>query len=102
MFGEYKTTNLPQAMFNTYFMMRRTLYAVIIVFLGAYPVMQAFTFMIICIPILAYHLVMNPYLDTVNNVVMNINESSIMICGVFFYFFSDPEIDQDILKLLGW
>jgi len=47
MFGEYKTQNLPQAMFNTYFMTRRMLYGCIIVFLGPVPILQAFTFMLI-------------------------------------------------------
>ena len=102
MFGEYKTENLPQALFNTYFMIRRALYAGIIVFLDAYPIMQAFAFMIICIPILAYHLVMNPYLDKVNNVLMNINESSFIVVGVFFYFFAEPESNEDRALVLGW
>jgi hypothetical protein len=102
MFGEYKTQNLPQALFNTYFMIRRALYACIIIFLSEYPEMQAFGFMIICIPILAYHLVMNPYLDLLTNVMMNINESSFIVVGAFFYVFAEPDPDADRALLLGW
>jgi hypothetical protein len=78
MFGQYKTSNIPQAMFNTFFMLRRSLYALTIVFLPSFPMAQAFSFMVICLPILAYHLVMNPYIDAINNVLMNINEISLI------------------------
>ena len=100
--GEYKNENLPQVMFNTYFMLRRMLYAFIIVFLSEYPTSQAFCFMIICLPILAYHLVMNPYKETVINVMMNINESMLVTIGVFFFIFAEPDTNTDRVMLLGW
>ena len=102
MFGQYKTQYLPQMLFNTYFMTRRILYACIIVFMIDFPVFQAFTFMLICVPILAYHLTMNPYLSKVNNVVMNINETSFILIGTFFYVFSEPMSDTNQQSILGW
>ena len=102
MFGQYKTDNLPQAMFNTYFMTRRLLYACIIIFLPDYPIAQAFFFMIVFIPIFSYHVVMNPYIDVIDNVMMDINETSFMIIGVFFFMFAEPITDDNKSMALGW
>jgi hypothetical protein len=102
MFGQYKTKYFPQAMFNTYFMTRRVLYACIIVFLASYPILQAFSFMVICLPILAFHLVMNPYHETIINAMMNINETSLVAWGVFFFMFAEPDTNINRLLLLGW
>ena len=102
MFGEYKTKNIPQALFNSFFMLRRLLYACIIIFLEKYPMMQAFTFTWICLPILAYQIVMNPYLDKIINIVMNINEISFVVIGIFFFNFGEPNNNADELNILGW
>ena len=102
MFGCYKIENMPQILFNTFFMLRRTLYACIIIFMVDYPIMQAFFFMVICLPILAYHLVMNPYIEKVNNCLMDINEGALVVIGVFFFKFAEPETDQNLQLLLGW
>jgi hypothetical protein len=102
MFGQYKTSNIPQAMFNTFFMLRRSLYALSIVFLPAFPMTQAFWFMVICLPILAYHLVMNPYIDAINNILMNINEISLIAWGWFFFIFAEPDSDTQRIEILGW
>ena len=102
MFGCYKIENMPQILFNTFFMLRRTLYACIIIFMVDYPMMQAFSFMVICLPILAYHLVMNPYIEKVNNYLMNINEIALVVIGMFFFKFAEPETDQNKQLLLGW
>jgi cysteine-rich repeat protein len=102
MFGQYKTKNLPQALFNSFFMLRRLLYVCIIIFLPSAPILQAFCFWVICLPILAYHLVMNPYLLTVNNVMMNINELNLVMWGAFFFVFAEPKKDQKALEAMGW
>jgi cysteine-rich repeat protein len=102
MFGQYRTKYFPQAMFNTYFMTRRVLYACIIVFLPSYPILQAFSFMVICLPMLAFHLIMNPYHETINNAIMNINEFSLISWGIFFFMFAEPDTNADRLLLLGW
>lgn len=102
MFGSYKTQHMPQALFNNYFMLRRLLYACIIVFLVDFPMMQAFGFMVICVPILAYHLVMSPYIEQTNNVLMNVNEVVLITIGCFFYYFAEPNSNESELELLGW
>jgi hypothetical protein len=86
-------------------MARRMFYAWIIVFLPDFPVLQAFTFMLIWLPILAYHLAMNPYRDAVNNVFMNINEALIVFVGLFFFLFAEPHPGEDNekkLAVLSW
>jgi cysteine-rich repeat protein len=102
MYGQYKVKNLPQALFNSFFICRRLLYACIIIFLPDFPIFQAFSYAIICLPILAYHLVMNPFILIINNIMMNINEITLTICGVFFFIFSKPEQNADKSELLGW
>jgi cysteine-rich repeat protein len=105
MFGEYKMDNMPQMLFNTFFMTRRILYAWIIIFLPDFPIYQAFSFMAIGVPILAYHLAMNPYRDVSNNVFMNINEALLVFVGAFFFVFAEPhpsEKDQKVMTILSW
>ena len=102
MFSQYKTKHLPQSLFNTYFMTRRILYAWIIVFLIDFPEFQAFTFMLIWLPILAYHITMNPYISKINNIVMNINEFSFVLIGTTFYIFSEPMSNTSQQTILGW
>ena len=101
MFGEYKTDNLPCVLFNSYFMIRRLLYAWIIVFLPSSPILQVFWFIMICIPIFCLHVVMKPYLSQLNNVMMIINELNLIILGSVFYAFVEPKKDQKITDLLG-
>ena len=102
MFGDYKTENLPQFLFNSFFMLRRMLFACIIIFLENYPPFQAFAFMIIWVPFLAYHYVMNPYKSIVNNVIMNINETWFIFIGIFFYLFAEPNSDTEAVLTQGW
>ena len=83
-------------------MTRRILYAWIIVFLIDFPIFQAFTFMLIWLPILAYHIIMNPYISKINNIVMNINEFSFVFIGTTFYVFSEPMSNTSQQTILGW
>ena len=102
LFGEYKTQNMPQFLFNTYFMLRRLLYACIIIFLVDFPQLQAFFFLIICLPVLAYHLVMNPYRTVPTNFIMNLNELSFVVIGSIFFAFIEPTSDSQRKNILGW
>lgn len=102
MFGQYKTKTLPQAMFNTYFMLRRMLYAAIIVLLVDYPIFQVFSYMVVFCPVLAYHVTMHPYLSFVENILMDINEATFLVIGVFFFIFAEPTTNQGRLNTLGW
>jgi hypothetical protein len=61
--------------------------------------------MAISVPILAYHLAMNPYRDVSNNVFMNINEALLVFVGAFFFVFAEPhpsEKDQKVMTILSW
>jgi cysteine-rich repeat protein len=102
MYGQYKIENLPQALFNSFFMFRRLLYVLIIIFLPDFPVFQAFSYTLICIPILAYHLVMNPFISKLENIMMDINEITLTIWGAFFFAFSEPIEDARMSELFGW
>ena len=102
MFGAYKTDTLPTMLFNSYFMMRRIAYACIIVFMKDFPLMQAFSFVMICIPIFSLNVVMKPYLQQIENVIMIINEATLLVVGSAFFFFSEPSEDQDLMKKLGF
>ena len=102
MFGEYRTKYLPQMMFNSYFMMRRIAYSAILVFGDKYPIMQAFAFSIICAPVLAYQIVMHPYLSNVVNAMMIINESLLIVLGAFLFIFAEPNNDSNRQEILGW
>ena len=64
--------------------------------------MQAFSFTLIWLPILAYQIVMNPFLDKAINVLMNINEISFVVIGIFFFNFGEPNSNYDQLNILGW
>jgi len=83
-------------------MIRRILYSGIIIFLNDYPIGQAFTFSLVFCPILAYHLVMNPYLSTITNIMMDINEMSFIVIGAFFFIFAEKIQDSRKLDILGW
>ena len=102
LFGEYRTQNMPQFLFNTFFMSRRMLYACIIIFLIDYPQAQAFLFLVICSPVLAFHLVMNPYIALSSNIIMNINEFTFAIIGYIFFAFVEPPNNTSIHNILGW
>ena len=102
MFGEYRTKYLPQMMFNSYFMMRRIAYSAILVFGDKYPIMQAFAFSIICAPVLAYQIVMHPYLSNVVNAMMIINESLLIVLGAFLFIFAEPNNNSNRQEILGW
>jgi len=45
--------------------------------------------------------VMSPYLSTINNVIMNINESMFLVVGASFFAFINTSEDQSRTKLLG-
>jgi len=45
---------------------------------------------------------MNPYIDTINNVLMNINEAMLIVIGVFFFIFAEPDTNDNRLLILGW
>ena len=102
MFGEYRTKYLPQMMFNSYFMMRRIAYSATLVFGEKYPIMQAFVFCIICVPILAYQIVMHPYLSNTINAMMIINESFLIVQGAFLFIFAEPSNNSNRQEILGW
>lgn len=46
-YGEYKCENIPCVLFNSYFMIRRLLFACIIVLLPTHPLIQTFCFIMI-------------------------------------------------------
>ena len=101
MFGEYSPKNIHTLLFNSYFMGRRIVYALIIVFLPDYPVAQVFCFLMICIPIFCLHVVLNPYLSIIYNIIMNINEAMFLVIGSAFFAFAEPSNNQEKVDLLG-
>ena len=105
MFGEYKMRNPTQIFFNSIFMVRRLLYGFIIIFLIDFPLVQAFLFTMIWIPVFCIHVVSNPFKDTKVNVLMNLNETSFIVIGCCFFTFSKAPGNMEESKSndkLGW
>ena len=97
--------NATQIFFNSIFMIRRLLYGFIIIFLIDFPLVQAFLFVMIWIPVFCIHVVSNPFKDIKVNVLMNLNEASFLVIGWWFFIFSkapkNKEESQSNDKL-GW
>jgi len=101
MFGEYSPKNIHTLLFNSYFMGRRMIYALIIVFLPDYPIAQVFCFLMMCIPIFCIHVVLNPYISRINNIIMNINEGMFLVIGSAFFAFAEPSVNQNQTDKIG-
>ena len=101
MFGEYSPKSIHTLLFNSYFMVRRIAYALIIVFLPDFPVIQVFSFLMICIPIFCIHVVLSPYISSINNIIMNINEAMFLVIGSAFFAFAETRKDQEKVDKLG-
>ena len=101
MFGEYSPKNIHTLLFNSYFMGRRIVYALIIVFLPDYPIAQVFSFLMMCIPIFCIHVVLNPYISRINNIIMDINEGMFLVIGSTFFAFAEPSSNQNKTNKIG-
>ena len=45
---------------------------------------------------------MSPYIDLIVNIIMDINETALMVLGTIFYTFAEPSNNSKRVNLLGF
>ena len=87
--------------YNTIFLIRRLLYAIVLVFLSNWPIVQCISIGIIFIPVAAYHVILRPYSSKGINIMMCLNELTLVICAGSFFFFIKPAESRNP-SIVGW
>ena len=100
-FDEFKQKSKVTVLHNLVFTARRLGYAIILVFLGGHPLAQAIIFVFLTLPNLGYLIVFRPYILRSHNILMTINESSLVACAFGFFFFTSPSSSQQPI-IVGW
>lgn len=90
LFNEFKPNSKLSVLHNLVYTCRRFFYGVIIVFLDRQPMAQAIIFVILTLPNLGYLICCRPYILRSHNILMTINESSLVFCAFGFFFFTSP------------
>ena len=86
-------------MYNFIFVMRRLLYAIVVIFFGRWRLMQCICLVFLTVPIAFYHIIFRPFKDWKMNLMMSINEMVLIANAVCFFIYLVPrnELWSDIV-----
>ena len=101
MYGEFRVGSKMTLFYNFYFVLRRFMYAVLIVFLQKYPLCQAIGMVLLTLPLVLYHLILKPFKEMKLNFLMAFNESLLAINSMGFFLFKSPN-NPGVTSILGW
>ena len=101
-FHEYKPRRMMFTLYQSIFMIRRLIYAMILVFMREYLFLQTSAIILLFTSLWAYQLIFRPFKVELYNVFMGINESAMVFLPWMFYPFTDVNVTESVSIRMGW
>ena len=102
LYWEYKPRGLLFSLYHLVFLIRRFLYAVVLVFMREVQFYQNSVLILIFVFACSYQIIFRPFRIPIYNLMMIINEWSLVLLSWMFYPFTDINISEDKAERLGW
>lgn len=100
MISDNKTKELPQAMYNVFFMIRRAIISFVLVFLVQYPYFQCAILINLSIVNICYMIVYKPL--KVDNGIEIYNETTIYLTTMIMTNFLNVAQPIEVIDMMGW
>jgi hypothetical protein len=88
--------------YHTFFLIRRLAYAGVIIWFKNIPFYQNWGCVIWFISIFSYQIIFKSFRRDVYNVIMTINETTLVVISWLFYFYVSIDTDTQKIATIGW